>query len=310
MKINNTCSNITPIKTSYKHYGAKVLLNPSLQLNDGIKTSLFDNLFFAQLLHATKSKHILDFGCYIGMLAVMVEELLQQGQSDMQQHANWTLIDNFSFLKDIKTNVADSTMFEFGNTLKHAESWKAALADQSKSIFIKQIPTTPVELHEFLINLIAYSKSPMPLIQLIDISLDSVNDNKFDMISFDLRASEFSPNFELLGQCVTDQLNDFGIVIMDDVKTIHPNQLAIFMSILDSYQIFPLAFGTGKIALIKCKSMQDKDDYLEVLASRLHVEKDAFLIRLQSNTENYIFWNLRSNPKFGKFLSMNTQFTD
>lgn len=310
MKINNTCSNITPIKTSYEHYGEKVLLNPSLQLNDGIKTSLFDNLFFAQLLHATKSKNILDFGCYVGMLAVMVEELLQQGKSDMQQYANWTLIDNFSFLKDIKSNIADSTVFQFGNTLKHAPSWKTALADKSKSNFIKQIPTTPGELHEFLINLIAYSKSPMPVIQLVDSSLNSINDKKFDMISFDLRASEFSPNFELLVQCVTDQLNDFGIVILDDVKTVHPNQLAIFMSILDSYQVFPLAFGTGKIALIKCKSMKDKDDCIEVLASRLHVEKDAFLQHLQSNTENYIFWSLRSNPKFGKFLLMNTQFTD
>ena len=213
MKIENTYHLEYKLLKGYTFYHPYILQRPALQLNDSHDWALLDNLFTAQLIHATQAVNVLDFGCYLGALPLLVEDLLHGGQSDHLGKVKWTLVDNFSFLQDLRNLLVDPTHTTlYSNTRQAISGWRHISKFPWKEQLFKLPPTNPAELQTMLTNIAEYYKAPMPDIVKIDTQLDPADDTVFDMIYFDLSAGQFEINLAALQLCLP-KLRHNGIII-------------------------------------------------------------------------------------------------
>lgn len=295
MKIDNTNHLENKILKGYTFYHPYILQGPALQLNDTLDWALLDNLFTAQLIHASRAVNVLDFGCYLGALPLLVEDLLHGGRSDHLGKVKWTLVDNFSFLQDLRNVLVDPTHIPiFTNTKQAISGWRNTKRFPWKEKLFKLPPTNPAELCTMLTNIAEYYKAPMPNIVKIDTHVDPSDDTMFDMIYFDLSAGQFEINLAALQLCLP-KLRHNGIIIFDDVKPAHPQQIALFFHAISSMGLTPIAFGRNKVAAINNSSIEEKNQYIiNVLKSRLHSKEHSI----------YYYWDTLTNPIFGDVQSL------
>ena len=295
MKIDNTNHVENKLLKGYTFYHPYILQNPAWQLNDSQDWALLDNLFTTQLIHASSAVNVLDFGCYLGALPLLVEDLLYGGRSDHKGKVKWTLVDNFSFLQDLKDKLANSTHTPiYQNTESTIRGWKTITRFPWKEQLFKLPPTNPVELRTMLDNIIEYYKAPVPNIVKIDTQIDDSDSTVFDMVYFDLSAGQYEINLAALQQCLP-KLKHNGIIIFDDVKPAHPQQIALFFHAISSMGLTPIAFGRNKVAALNNSSIDEKNQYIStVLKSRLHSKENNL----------YYYWDTLTNPIFGDVQSL------
>lgn len=291
MKINTSRYN----GQGYPHYDNSFRTSPALQLNESLNASFFDTVLITQLIHAIQANNVLDFGCYLGALPLFVEDLLTVSSSDHSLKSQWTLIDNFAFLKDLSLTLTDPNHKPYYfNTFDSKSIWKNLSADK-KDILISP-PTNPAELFNMLVRISNAKNAPLPKFKNGYISINDCNDT-FDFISYDLSAGHF--NFDILSNCVYNKLNDKGIIVLDDVKPAHPQQMAVFHHALNQLPIYPVAFSRGKVALIKASSLEEKDSYLtNVISPRLNV------FEVYRRPGDFYGWEKITNPVFGTVISL------
>ena len=279
----------------YPHFDNEFRSSPALQLNESLPASFLDTVLITQLIHASKSKEILDFGCYLGSLSLLVEDLLQDGSSDMSMQANWTLIDNFAFLKDLYQSLTDVTHRPYYfNTMESKAIWQNLSQDKKNTLISP--PTTPSELLAMLGRIVNHRNSVLPKFKNCYSSLDQCT-NTFDFISYDLSAGHF--NIDILNDCVYNKLNDKGIIVLDDVKPAHPQQMAVFHYALNTMPVYPITFSRGKVALMKTTSLEEKNSYLiNTIFPRLQV------FDYHQRPGKFYGWEKITNPIFGTVISL------
>lgn len=295
MKIENINYVENKLIKGYTFYHPYILQNPAWQLNDLHDWAQLDNLFTAQLIHASSAVDVLDFGCYLGALPLLVEDLLYGGRSDHKGKVNWTLVDNFSFLQDLHKKLTDLNHTPiYQNTDSCIRGWKTMNKFPWKEQLFALPPTNPVELRTMLDNIIDYYKAPAPNLVKIATQLDDSNSTMFDMVYFDLSAGQFEINLAALQQCLP-KLKHNGIIIFDDVKPAHPQQIALFFHAISSMGLTPIAFGRNKVATLNNSSIDEKNQYIStVLKPRLHSKENNL----------YYYWDTLTNPIFGDVQSL------
>ncbi len=284
-----------PIVPSYKHYNPVLLKGPTLQLTGGIGLTYLNNVAFAELVHLFQPRSFLDFGCYLGGLSLMVEDLLKAVNSDHQMKTHWYLVDDFSFLK-----IIDQHNKNFNPADPLLPAWVVdycqCVRDPKSNGVVKKhtLPTTPEMLKDFVNYVCNYFGAPKPNIVNIGDSLDSVENIKFDMISYDLEAELFDE--ALLERLITAHLTDNGIIILDDVSPEHPAQLLTFLHLVEKFQLSLLAVAGKKVALTKLNN-KDKNN---LITSIYNVRTSEL------NDHKTFWWRLWGNEseRFGLVLKM------
>ena len=84
-------------------------------------------------------------------------------------------------------------------------------------------------------------------------SIEEVKDTKFDLVHFDLTAGASELNKNMFNYIIQHKLNDDGIIVFDDMRPQHPKMLLFFQYILATSDFRPVAFSTGKIAMMRKK---------------------------------------------------------
>lgn len=291
---------------AYLRYTPRVLVDPPLQLNGSMLNSYINNVTFAQAIHIFQPKTFLDFGCYLGGLPLMVEDLLELAHSDRQLQTQWYLFDNFSFLKEIERINHD---YDHWINSKDASfrSWRRHvyhLRNKNSRGVLKElpIPTDPQTLKDFLTSLAATFNAPYPNIKSITDDLTAINGIKFDMILFDLDAGAtcYPTNRQRLTDLVQHNLADGGIIALDDVAAVHEGQLLLFLDAVNEMGLGLVGVAGDKVFLQKTSwhaSKQDRNAWLEeIYRSRAWSEnitgKDFFF---------YLFSDL---GQYGRVLKM------
>ena len=283
-KVRNLYHNGT--KQVYAYYAPIIERTHKLQLNEANNYwAYLDNLLIGQLICASNSKIILDLGCYSGVMPLLVEDIIIQNASGHETNLEWILVDNFSYMKYIKRRINTSNLDLL------SKGW-----DSIKSIFpwaenLEIPPTNPTELRDFLTAMNAQVAAPLPKMKIYESLLEVTQ--IIDLASFDLQADDFDGNLKAL-EYVNSILRDGGIIVMDDVKTMHPNQMALFITIVNSDMgLHPMAFGRGKVALIK-SSLETLDE-----------KKQAIFKNLVTAFDEPVFnWNIFHNPVFGECIGL------
>jgi hypothetical protein len=240
---------VTP--ANYSFIQTKQLEYPNFQLNKSIEYAFADNLFVAHLIHAFKAKDVLDLGCYLGGLALHVNDLLISGKSDCTgDHVRWDLVDNFDFLKliDCWIRYPDTPVEKLKHVRKILHQWKDIAPSH---IFAGlDIPLSPATLRTFLETVSSRLNSPHPNIRQIETSIDLLKCRSYDIIIFDLSSNETEINLQNFDSAL-GLLKQDGVMILDDVSTNNPEQLMLFVEVLKKYNLQPIAFNDGKVALTR-----------------------------------------------------------
>jgi hypothetical protein len=273
----------------YKFYAPIIAETTMFQLNESSNAwAYFDNVLFAQLICASNSKRILDFGCYLGVLPLLVEDIISQ--TGTEPNLEWILVDNFSYLIASKND----RLAERRSRL--ADPWINFTEKFPWAQELTLPPTTPNELYSLLSAINRQVDIKMPNIT-IQTTIEPI-EGQVDLISFDLNADNFYTNQAAL-IAATKLLKDGGIIVMDDVKTIHLSQMALFVSILNSdLNLYPIAFGRGKVALLKSPP-NEKDERIAALFKNLNI------FASDKSKEDVFSWIQYDNPIFGKCISLN-----
>ena len=82
-------------------------------------------------------------------------------------------------------------------------------------------------------------------------SIEEVKDTKFDLVHFDLTAGSSALNRSMFEHVIKHNLTDDGIIVFDDMRPQHPKMLLFFQYILSTSDFRPIAFSTGKIAMMR-----------------------------------------------------------
>lgn len=216
-----------------------------------------DVVLFSLLAHVKKPKHILDLGSFFGMLPFIVEEIFRSSGSNEQ--FNWTLVDTCLYTKEfaeaIKNNTPISARYL---NQKHFNAWrqenvlpwKEAFFNKSGDYFLP--PSNPMEFRAYWHRLSSSYNVPMPPMVMFE-SIEEVNDTKFDLVHFDLTAGASELNKRMFNHIAEHKLNDDGIIVFDDMRPQHPKMLLFFQYILATTDFRPVAFSTGKIAMMRKK---------------------------------------------------------
>ena len=122
---------------------------------------------------------------------------------------------------------------------------------------------------------------------------------KFDLVHFDLTAGAYELNKEVFEQLAANNLSDDGIIVFDDMTPRHPKMLLFFQYLITKTEFRPIAFSTGKIALMRRGHKQAFID--KALAAGLIDPDDersyyyAFLVEGHPDSDWGDFLNLRAN---------------
>jgi hypothetical protein len=215
-----------------------------------------DIILFALLAHVKQPNHILDLGSFFGLLPFAVEEVFRS--SDNQQQFKWTLVDNCLYTKElaeaIKNNTGLSTRFL---SKKHFDGWhQDNVPAWKEGMFFDKVgeyflpPSTVAEFNGYWFKIANHHKIPRPYMQMFE-SMEEVKDKKFDLVHFDLTAGAYELNKNTFLSLVEHNLSDDGIIVFDDMRPQHPNMLLFFQYILANTDFRPIAFSTGKIAMMR-----------------------------------------------------------
>lgn len=273
----------------YPSFPNNSIFYPILQLAESPAQAYHDTVFIAQLIHAMEPKKIADLGCYTGILSVFVEDLLRNANSNHSGLSEWSLADNFEFLLDLKRCIEDPTYN--GNELNKilVPQWKNTIAAQKS--YITKPPVTANELHSFLSSFCSSHGVNIPNISSIEDNIKNLK-NKYDFIIYDLFGSQYT--IDIASYIITELLNDDGIIVFDDMKPRHPQQMALFVTILNTMPVVPIAFNSAKVAVIKSPMVKKH----QIMESRM-------IHRLPTNFSTaYYYWNSFENPIFGKTFSL------
>ena len=274
---------------NYPSFTNSSIFYPVLQLSESPIQAFHDTVFIAQLIHAIEPKKIADLGCYMGVLSTFVEDLLFDAKSTQAGISDWSLVDTFQFLLDLKCCIEDP-LFN-GNELNKILVSQWVNISEEKKKYLTVPPTNKYELLEFLSSFCTQNNAKFPKISLIEDSILNLKET-YDFIVYDLFGSQYS--FDIAEYVINKLLNDDGIIIFDDMKPRHPKQMALFVKIIGTMPLVPIAFNSAKVAMIK-SSMDTKH---QILTSRL-------ISRLNINpSSKHYYWNTFENPVFGKILSL------
>jgi hypothetical protein len=216
-----------------------------------------DVVLFSLLAHVKKPKHILDLGSFFGMLPFIVEEIFRSSGSNEQ--FNWTLVDNCLYTKEFAEAIKNKTPISARYlNQKHFNAWrrenviprKETLFDKSGYYLLP--PSNPMEFRAYWHRFSSSYNVPMPPMIMVE-SIEEVNDKKFDLVHFDLTAGASELNKRMFNHIAEHKLNDDGIIVFDDMRPQHPKMLLFFQYILATTDFRPVAFSTGKIAMMRKK---------------------------------------------------------
>jgi hypothetical protein len=293
------------IEAKYLRYDPVSLKHPPLQLGGHFQHTYLDNVAIAQIVHLFQPRNFLDFGCFLGGLPMMVEDLLELAGSDMQNKTQWYLFDNFSFLKEI---VAIDQNYEEWSKTKEAflskNTWKQHAghlrSTESKGLLKSfPIPADPQALEDFLKTLASKCNAPYSNIKLIADDIIAIDGIKFDIILFDLSADQYLQNRQILEYLLQNNLTDGGILAMDDVECVHPEQLLLFLDAVTELDLSLIATAGNKVFLQKTSyhaSKQDRNKWIEqIYNQRAHNE---------NNGTDFFFYCYKDTGKHGHMLKM------
>jgi len=239
------------IRDGFKTLDWYSLYEPDLVLNFHYP----DVALFALLAHVKQPKHILDLGSFFGMLPFIVEEIFRSSGSD--RRFNWTLVDTCLYTKElaeaIKNGISTSGRYL---SKKHFDAWHQENATPWKEHWFAKSgdyflpPSNPFEFGIFWYRFASHYKIPTPYIKMFE-SIEEVKDTKFDLVHFDLTAGASELNKNMFNHIIQHRLNDDGIIVFDDMRPQHPKMLVFFQYILATSDFRPVAFSTGKIAMMR-----------------------------------------------------------
>ena len=256
----------------YTFYSPDVVLNFHLP----------DVVLFTLLAHVKKPKHILDLGSYFGILPFVVEEISRI--YNCAETFDWTLIDNSLYTKELaKVVKGEVTLSLHYLTNYHLDTWHVNNVPKWKeNELFKKVgdyylpPSTPLEFENYWSSLATHYKVPRPSMSMFE-SVEEVQDKKFDLVHFDLAAGAYQFNKTMFENLVKNNLNENGIIVFDDMRPQHPNMLLLFQYILESSDFRPIAFSTGKIAMMR---KQFKEEFINKVGEAgliaTNIVKDAY----------------------------------
>ncbi len=284
------------VEVKYLRYLDPIRLkHPAMQLAGPVTSTYLENVAFAQLVHIFQPKNFLDLGCYCGALPLMVEDLLELGRSEQFGQTNWYLVDNFSLLREIDwfnknfdpSNYKVSTpVLDYCHQLRNTQS-HGILKNFA-------VPVDPTLLEEVVRGVAGHFNAPYPNIKSISTDLDQLEGLKFDMVSFDISAENYSVNLNTLRLLVEKYLSPNATVVLDDVAPEHPGQLFLLLEAVDQLGLTIMA-AAGKRTVLTNASIQDKNQIVQRLHNtRCHAEYD---------NKNFWWW-LQRIEKYGSVLKM------
>lgn len=262
-----------------------------------------DVVLFALLAHVKQPKHILDLGSFFGMLPFIVEEIYRSSGS--AQQFNWTLVDNCLYTKEfaeaiknrspISARYLNQTHFDAWrqeNVLPWKDSWF------QKSGYHYLPPSNPFEFSVFWFRFATHYRIPNPYLTMYE-NMTDVKDTKFDLVHFDLTAGASELNRNMFNHVINNNLSDDGIIVFDDMRPQHPKMLVFFQYILATTDFRPIAFSTGKIAMMR---KQYKPEFISKvdnagLREVNHTRDDYFSFQMAGGEETDWgdFLDLRAN---------------
>jgi hypothetical protein len=239
------------IRDGFKTLDWHSLYAPDLVLNFHYP----DVALFALLAHIKQPKHILDLGSFFGMLPFIVEEIYRSSGSTKQ--FNWTLVDTCLYTKElaeaiknrspISTRYLSQVHFDAWRQ-ENVLPWKERWFQKSGDYFLP--PSNPFEFGIFWYKFSSHYNIPNPYIKMFE-TIEEVQDRKFDLVHFDLTAGASELNKNMFNYIAEHKLNDDGIIVFDDMRPQHPKMLVFFQYILATSDFRPVAFSTGKIAMMR-----------------------------------------------------------
>lgn len=250
-----------PVKESFEKNLSRLklddLFNPVRIISDSGKSIISDHILYLFLINFRDTKNILDLGCFFGLTPFIVNDIAHSVNLNLDD-IRWNLVDNQSFTKTLKEIIVN-------NGPNHQfRQWQ--IQSWLKS---KMIPETSAEeLKIFWQNLSKNRNIPHPNIEFSE-SIEN-NLNIFDIILFDLNASDFESNHKIFLEILEKNMNDDTILILDDVKPMHPQQMALYQEIVTKHNFSPIAFSLTKVALVSKKS---KTKIIQQIKFSIHVNK-------------------------------------
>jgi hypothetical protein len=239
------------IRDGFKTLDWHSLYEPDLVLNFHYP----DVALFALLAHVKQPKHILDLGSFFGMLPFVVEEIYRSSGSTKQ--FNWTLVDTCLYTKEV-ADAINNGISTSGRYLSqvHFDAWRQENVPPWKERWFKKSgdfflpPSNPFEFGIFWYRFSSHYNIPNPYIKMFE-TIEEVKDTKFDLVHFDLTAGASELNKNMFNHIIQHRLNDDGIIVFDDMRPQHPKMLLFFQYILATSDFRPIAFSTGKIAMMR-----------------------------------------------------------
>lgn len=214
-----------------------------------------DVVLFALLAHVKQPKHILDLGSFFGMLPFIVEEIYRSSNST--ERFNWKLVDNCLYTKELAEAINNNTPISARYlSQKHFRAWHEDVVVGWKINLFQKVgnyylpPSNPLEFDRHWFRLSLQYNIPMPYMSMVE-SIEEVKDTKFDLVHFDLTAGSSALNRSMFEHVIKHNLNDDGIIVFDDIRPQHPKMLLFFQYILSTSDFRPVAFSTGKIAMMR-----------------------------------------------------------
>ena len=262
-----------------------------------------DVVLFALLAHIKKPKNILDFGSFFGLLPFVVEEIFRS--SGLNQQFNWTLVDTCLYTKELAEAIKNNTPVT-GRYLNinqfngwHEDNvppWKEhAFFPKVGKYYLP--PSNPTEFNGYWFRLAMHYNIPKPAMTMFE-GIEETQGKKFDLVHFDLTAGAYELNKNMFEYLVKNNLNDDGIIVFDDMRPQHPRMLLFFQYILASTDFRPIAFSTGKIAMMRKKY---KEDFIK------RVEAEG-LIEIEHTRDSYYSFQPSGGLEsdWGDFLDLRT----
>lgn len=263
-----------------------------------------DSVFFAMLAYIKKPKNILDLGSFGGMLPFITEDIMKVGNCD--EKYNWILVDDCRYTKELYNAIKENgTVTGLYLKSKHLESWKKSNLETWKvNVFDEHgnyclPPTSPDKFRSYWNKFADYYKISVPSMSMFNTLEQIPIDTKFDLVHFDLAAGWYEENLQVLELLLNCYMDESGIIVFDDIMPKHPKMIMLFLNLLENTDYVPVAFSTGKIAVIK---KQHKEYFTEVLVHEADLV-DAGLPYLETKNEFFKFYKEPSN-RWGTYLNI------
>jgi len=291
------------IRDGFKTLDWYTLYEPDVVLNFHYP----DSVLFALLAHIQQPKEILDLGSFFGMMPFITEEIYRTGwRGTGSETFSWTLVDKCLYTKELADVVnGKTTLSSRWLNHSHLQAWHEDVVSAWKKEELYQKagqyycpPSNPLEFDTYWDKLAAHYNINRPKMQMVE-SLEETNNKKFDLVHFDLTAGAYELNKEVFEQLAANNLSDDGIIVFDDMTPRHPKMLLFFQYLITKTEFRPIAFSTGKIALMRRGHKQAFID--KALAAGLIDPDDersyyyAFLVEGHPDSDWGDFLNLRAN---------------